>query len=86
LLFVYVIVATPADTAVTNPVVLTFATKLLEDSHGEIIAAVAEPVNCDVRPTQADNVPVTDGRGLIINVLFAIADVPHSLVTVNYMV
>ena len=66
LVLVYVILAEPADTPVTNPVASTVATPIAEKVHGLVSAAVALPVNCVVLPTQADNVPVMVGKGLLV--------------------
>jgi drug/metabolite transporter (DMT)-like permease len=63
---VYVIVAVPAETPVTKPVLLTVATAVLDETHGLTAAAVALPVSCAVRPTQTDNVPVIVGNGLTV--------------------
>ena len=62
----------PADTPVTTPVEETVATPVFEETHGFTAAAVAEPVNVVVVPTQADNVPVIVGKALIVTVAVAI--------------
>ena len=62
------IVEVPADTPVTTPVLETVATAVLEETHGLDAAAVAEPVNVVVKPTQAVNVPVIVGRALTVTV------------------
>ena len=59
--FVYVITLVPAATAVTKPVLFTVATVVVADSQGLEAAAVPDPVNCVVEPTQADKVPVMVG-------------------------
>ena len=56
----------PADTPVTKPVLLTVATAGFEDTHGLIVAAVAEPVNCVVPFTHAVNVPLIVGKPLMV--------------------
>ena len=66
LLFVYVITDVPALTPVTSPVLLIVATLVDADDHGVVASAVAEPDNCVVLPTQALNVPVIVGSGLIV--------------------
>ena len=62
---------------------LTVATAVFEDVHGEVDAAVAEPVNWDVKPTQENKFPVMVGEGLIVKILSVATVVPHSLVTDN---
>ncbi len=56
----------PAATPVTNPVLSTEAIAVLEDVHGEVLAGVADPVNCVVEFTQTVGVPVMLGRALIV--------------------
>jgi hypothetical protein len=68
LLLVYVIVVVPAVNAVTSPVFETVATVVLEEIHGFVVAGDAEPVNCEVPFTQADNVPVMVGSALTVKV------------------
>ena len=48
----------PDDTPVTTPLELTVATPVLADTHGLLVAAVPEPVNVVVLPTQTTAVPV----------------------------
>ncbi len=72
LLLVYVIVVVPADTAVTNPVDETVATDVFDETHGLVVAGDADPVNCDVPFTQADNVPVIVGNAFTVNVVVTI--------------
>ena len=50
----YVIVEVPADTPVTNPVLLTVATDVFDDTHGLKAAAVALPVLADDEQAGAD--------------------------------
>jgi hypothetical protein len=38
-------VVVPAATPVTNPVLSTVATAVLEEVHGVVVAGVADPVN-----------------------------------------
>jgi hypothetical protein len=58
----------PPATAVTNPVLETVAILLLDEIHGFMALAVAEPVSCEVNPAQALNVPVTVGNALTVKV------------------
>lgn len=64
--FLYEIIDVPALTPVTKPVLLIVATPVDADDHGVVASAVAEPDNCVVLPTQALNVPVIAGSGLIV--------------------
>ena len=68
LLLVYVITLLPAETPVTSPLALTVATAVVADIHALEPAAVAEPVNWAVEPTQTVKVPVMVGRSLTVNV------------------
>jgi hypothetical protein len=61
-------IVVPPETPVTNPVELTVATDRFEDVQGLDVAAVAEPVNCEVNPTQENKVPVIVGEGLMVKV------------------
>ena len=61
-------VVVPPQTAVTKPDALTVAIVVLDDVQGEVVAAVAEPVNWDVKPTHENKVPVIIGKGLIVKV------------------
>jgi hypothetical protein len=65
LVFVYVTIAVPAETPVTKPLLSTVAIAIFDDTHGFEAAAVADPVNAVVNPTQTDNVPFIVGKGLI---------------------
>lgn len=78
LVLVQVIVVVPAEIPVTNPVVLTEATPVLEETQGLDAAAVALPVNCVVLPMQADKVPVMVGKGFMVTT----AVIKHPLVLV----
>ena len=64
--FLYEITDVPALIPVTSPVLLIVATPVDADDHGVVASAVAEPDNCVVLPTQALNVPVIAGSGLIV--------------------
>jgi hypothetical protein len=68
----YVIVEVPADTPVTNPVLLTVATDVFDDTHGLKAAAVALPVSWVVRPKQSFNVPVIVGSGFTVMVIVVV--------------
>ena len=56
LLSVYVITLVPALTPVTSPVALTVALAVVADIQGLVAAAVPDPVNCNVVPTQSDKI------------------------------
>ena len=64
----YVIVVLPTDTPVTKPVELTVALAGVEEVHGVVDDAVADPVNCTVEPTHTVNVPVIVGKAFIVTV------------------
>ena len=81
LALVYVIIVVPPETAFTNPVELTVAIVVFEDVQGAVVAAVPEPENWDVKPTQENKSPVMVGEGFIVNVLSVAIEVPHSFVT-----
>ena len=66
LLFVNVIVAVPAATPVTIPVVETVATAVLDETQAVDEAAVAEPTNEIVEPTHTFIGPVIVGKGLTV--------------------
>ena len=55
--------ALPADTAFTNPVLDTVATPTAFEAQEE---AVAEPVNWFVAPIHKEEFPVTVGRALTV--------------------
>ena len=61
-------VTVPPEIAVTKPVPLTVAMAVLLEVQGLLTFAVAEPVNCEVAPTQADNVPVIVGNAFAVKV------------------
>ena len=75
-------VADPAATPVTTPVLLTVATPVLSDVQVPEPVAVDVPVNVVVCPTQTDTVPVTIGNGFTDTVAEA-GVVPHALVTLS---
>ena len=81
LVLIKVIFVVPPETAVTNPVGLTVAIEVFDDVQGEVVAAVPEPVNWEVNPTQENKFPVMVGKGLMVKVLSVAIVVPHSLVT-----
>ena len=56
-LFVYVIVAEPADTALTNPVLETVATPGVPETQGLVVAGVPLPISGEVAPTQRVVIP-----------------------------
>src|ERR1035437_7897558 len=68
LLLVYVITLVPAETPVTNPVLLTVATDGVADTHALDAAGVPEPVNCVVNPTHTFDVPVMVGKAFTVMV------------------
>ena len=57
----------PAAIAVTNPVLLTVATKPFEDVQGLVADGVPDPESWEVLVIQADSVPVTVGDGFTVN-------------------
>jgi hypothetical protein len=71
-LLVYVITTDPADTPVTNPVLVTVAIPVLLDTHGFVLAAVTLPVNCIEAPTHTDVGPVIVGKALTVIVLLTV--------------
>ena len=58
----------PAATPVTRPVALTVAAVVVAETHGNVAAAVADPVSCVVDPTQTVSVPVMVGAALTVTV------------------
>ena len=62
----YVIVVLPKAKPLTNPVELTVALAGVEEVHGVVADAVADPVNCTVEPTHTVNVPVIVGKAFIV--------------------
>ena len=70
-------VVVPDVSAATRPVALTVATVVLDDTHGLVVAAVADPVNCDVPPIHAFRVPVIVGSAFTVMVIaFEVAGEP----------
>lgn len=65
---VYVMVVVPAETPVTTPALLTVAAAVLEETHGLEPAAVPDPVNVVVDPTQTPLDPVIVVVGLDVSV------------------
>ena len=59
---------------------LTEAIVGAEETHGVLLAGVAEPDNCEVLPAQANKVPEMVGKEFIVNVLESDV-VPHSFIT-----
>ena len=59
-------VVVPTLTLVTNPVLLIEATEVLDETHGLVVAGVALPVNCVVKPIQTFNVPFMVGNGFTV--------------------
>jgi hypothetical protein len=49
----------------------------LEDVQGLVVAAVVEPVNCEVNPTHENRFPVIVGEGLIVRILLVAVVVPQ---------
>jgi hypothetical protein len=59
-------VAVPAETPVTRPVLFTVATPVLFEVQLPVPVAELLPVNCVLDPTQIVAVPVIVGRGFIV--------------------
>ena len=59
-------VVVPAATPVTTPALVTVATPVLDDVQGLAAAAVPDPFNVVVDPTQTVNVPVIVGCALTV--------------------
>ena len=68
MLFVYVITLEPADTPVTNPVLLTVATPGVPDTHGFEAAGVPDPVSCVVELSHTVKIPVIVGNAFTVTV------------------
>ena len=51
----------PAATPITTPEEFTVATAVFEDSHGDDVAGVPEPVNVVVKPMHVFSVPEIAG-------------------------
>ena len=56
----------PLETPVTNPVAETVAFEGSDDTHGFVVSAVTEPVNCVVEFTHTLSVPVIVGRAFTV--------------------
>ena len=83
-ILVYVMTLAPAPTEVTNPKLLTVATPVVPDTHGDEAAGVPEPVNWVVDPRQIFNVPVIVGSGLTVMVtLLVLVQPPAVLVSIR---
>ena len=66
----------PTDKPLTNPVKLTVALAGVEDVHGVVEDAVADPVNCTVEPTHTVNVPDIVGKAFIVTVKVSSSEQP----------
>ena len=86
LLLVKVITLVPAATPVTRPVVLTVATVVVAETQGEVAAAVPEPVNWVVDPTQTVSVPVIVGKAFTVTAVLALFLHPLALAAVVYTI
>jgi hypothetical protein len=64
----YVTIPVPADKPVTTPVLFMVATVVFDDVHGLVAAAVPDPVNDVVEPTQTFNVPPIVGNAFTVTV------------------
>ncbi|MNU93585.1 hypothetical protein D3C71_835290 [compost metagenome] len=71
-------VVVPAEMPVTSPVFEIVATAGLEDVHGLVAFGVPVADNWVVAPTQAVNVPVTEGFPTTFNVI--VLEQPFELV------
>jgi hypothetical protein len=72
LLFLYVIVVVPGAILDTSPVLLTVAVEGFDDIHGELVLAVAEPINCEVVPMHPFEGPDIVGRLFTVKVVFTV--------------
>ena len=61
-------VEVPALRPVTTPVLDIVATAVLDDVHGVVASAVAEPVSVEVLPIQVLSVPEIVGRAFTVKV------------------
>ena len=75
-------VAVPAETPVTMPVLFTVATPVLFEVQLPVPVAELLPVNCVLDPTQIVVFPVIVGSGFIVTVVDARV-LPQELVTFN---
>ena len=62
----YVIVEVPPPNAETKPVLFTDATAVLDDVQALLVAAVPEPVSCEVNPVTAESVPEMVGLAIVV--------------------
>ena len=72
----YVIVVLPKAKPLTNPVELTVALDGVDEVHGVVEDAVADPVNCTVEPTHTVNVPDIVGKAFIVTVKVSSSEQP----------
>ena len=86
LLLVKVITLVPTATPVTRPVVLTVATVVVVETQGVVEAAVPEPVNWVVDPTQTVSVPVIVGMGFTVTAVLVLFLHPLALAAVVYTI
>ena len=56
----------PAPTPVTNPELLTTTVPILALTHGSMVAAVAEPINCILDSLQTDRLPEIVGSAFTV--------------------
>jgi len=61
-------VVVPALTPVTTPALVIVATAVLDEVHGVVGCAVAEPVRVEVLPIQVFKVPLMVGNALTVKV------------------
>ena len=62
----YTTLQIPPDTPVTTPLLETVAIEVFKLTHGLDVAAVPEPNNCVVSPTQRLSMPDMVGLGLTL--------------------
>ena len=65
-------VTVPALTPVTTPELFTVAIAVLDEVHGVVACAVADPVSVVVLPTQTLIVPVMVGKGFTVKLAVCI--------------
>ena len=66
-------VAEPAATPVTTPVLFTVAIEVFDEAHGLVTAAVPDPVSAVADPTHTLNTPVIVGNALTVILVEAAA-------------
>ena len=71
-ILVKVITLVPAAIPVTSPVALTVATVAVAETHGEVVAAMPEPVSCVVDPGQTFSFPEIVGMAYPVTVAVAV--------------